>query len=69
MKPLPERAVIPGAAGKKCRIIPAMAPGRYVLFAGGEMLLDHESPKWLSDSAIGSGALEVRWDFSLVGLG
>ncbi len=62
---IPPREIIPGAQDKRCRIVPAVAPNRYVLYAGDEMIKEHWSPQWLSESALASGALEVRWAFDL----
>ena len=67
MKLLPERVIFHQANGKVCRIVPG-APGTFVLFCGMEMLHTMSGPyaaRWLSECALASGALEVRWDFDL----
>lgn len=64
-KPLPERQIFHQCANKKCRIVPAATKGQFVLFAEGEMVATHESTRWLSECALGSGAKEVRFDYDL----
>lgn len=53
--------------GKRC-VIHARG-GTFGLFVWGQdadvLLAFDASPRWLSASALASGALEVRWDFDL----
>lgn len=59
---IPPRASIPDANGKRCSIARAGRGDNYVLWgADDEPLAEHWSPKWLSESALGSGALDVAW--------
>lgn len=61
----PPRQTIAGVQGKRCRIVPAPS-GRYVLFCSdGAIRAEHSSPRWLSESALMSGAQSVAWDFDL----
>ena len=57
-----ERAQLP-VNGKECVIQPC-TPGGFILLADGYELTD-PNPRWLSESALFSGALNVRWDFDL----
>jgi hypothetical protein len=64
-KPPDPRKYIDGTSGMRCRIVPAPA-GRFVLYnSDGRLCAEHHSARWLSDSALDSGALSVAFDFDL----
>lgn len=57
-----ERAQLP-VNGKLCVIQPC-TPGGFILLAADFDLVD-ANPRWLSESALFSGAKMVRWEFDL----
>ena len=57
-----ERAHFP-VNGKECVIQPC-TPGGFILIADGFEMVDG-NPRWLSESALFSGAVFVVWSFDL----